>query len=202
MIWKSILTFFKVYGPFYGYTLHTSATLMYLSNEWSKLINRKVSIGHSSTRRNLDELKNLLAHVFSPFRIQCEIMINHVPMRTNGTNTQVWSTSSSPGFLNADRGDLLIRGLLLGITWFHYGHSHNNVDSKSYKSLLPNNALERMRKRGKWSIANPVRANVAISHPSQYWRTKCSVFKPEHFSRGLQKYCRRTGEALLKIKGV
>jgi len=57
-----------------------------------------------------DELRDLLAHVFSPSRIRCEPMINPAPMRANGTKTHVPSASSSSGFLNSDRGDLLIRG--------------------------------------------------------------------------------------------
>ena len=50
-----------------------------------------------------DELRHLLAHVFSPPRIRCEPMINPAPMRANGTKTHVSSASSV--FLNADRGD-------------------------------------------------------------------------------------------------
>jgi len=40
-----------------------------------------------------DELRDLLAHVFSPSRIRCEPMINPAPMRANGTKTQVPSAS-------------------------------------------------------------------------------------------------------------
>ena len=36
-----------------------------------------------------DELRDLLAHVFSPSRIRCEPMINPAPMRANGTKTHV-----------------------------------------------------------------------------------------------------------------
>jgi len=57
-----------------------------------------------------DELRDLLAHVFTPSRIRCESMINPAPMRANGTKTHVPSASSSSDFLNADRGDILIRG--------------------------------------------------------------------------------------------
>jgi len=62
-----------------------------------------------------DELRDLLAHVFSPSRIRCEPVINTVSMRANGTKTHVSSASSSSDFLNADRGDLLIRGFWGGI---------------------------------------------------------------------------------------
>jgi len=57
-----------------------------------------------------DELRNLPAHVFSPFRTRCEPMMKPATMRTNGTKTHMPSTSSSSSFLNADRGDLLVRG--------------------------------------------------------------------------------------------
>jgi len=43
-------------------------------------------------------------------------MINPAPMRANGTKTHVPSASFSSGFLNADRGDLLIRGFWEGST--------------------------------------------------------------------------------------
>jgi len=68
--------------------------------------------GGSDTDRHdeiRDELRDLLAHVFSPSRIRCEPMINPVLMRANCTKAYVPSTFSSPDFLNADRGDLLIR---------------------------------------------------------------------------------------------
>ena len=41
-----------------------------------------------------DELRDLLAHVFSPSRIRCEPMINPAPMRANGTKTHVPSIGS------------------------------------------------------------------------------------------------------------
>jgi len=49
-----------------------------------------------------DELRDLLAHVFSPSRIRCEPMINPAPMRANG----VPSASSSSDFLNTDFANL------------------------------------------------------------------------------------------------
>jgi len=57
-----------------------------------------------------DEIRDLLAHAFSPSRIRCEPMINPAPMRTNGTKTRLPSASSSSDFLNADHGGLLVRG--------------------------------------------------------------------------------------------
>jgi len=57
-----------------------------------------------------DELRDLLAHVFSRSHIRCEPMINPAPMRANGNKTYMPSASSSSDFLNADRADLLIRG--------------------------------------------------------------------------------------------
>ena len=58
----------------------------------------------------LDELRDLLAHVFSPSRIRYEPMINSAPMRANGTKAHAPRAASSSNFLNADRGDLLICG--------------------------------------------------------------------------------------------
>jgi len=49
-----------------------------------------------------DELRDLLAHVFSLSRIRCELMINPAPMRANGTKTHMPSATSSSDFLNAD----------------------------------------------------------------------------------------------------
>jgi len=66
-----------------------------------------VTARHDESR---DELKDLLAYVFSPSRIRCDPMINPSPMRANGTKTHMPSASSSSDFLNADRGDLLVRG--------------------------------------------------------------------------------------------
>ena len=54
-----------------------------------------VTIRHNEIR---DELRDLLAHVFSPSRIRCDPMINHAPMRANGTKTHVPSTFSSSIF--------------------------------------------------------------------------------------------------------
>jgi len=43
----------------------------------------------------------------------------------------------------------------------------------------PRRRWDDKRKRRKRNIANPVRTNVAISRSSWYWRTECSVLKPE-----------------------
>jgi len=93
-----------------------------------------------------DEFRDLLAHVFSPSRIRCEPMINPAPMRANGTKTHVPSASSSSGFLNADRGDLLICGFWEGSTDTIIDIRVTNLESKSYKNLPPKNALERQEK--------------------------------------------------------
>jgi len=69
-------------------------------------------------------------------------MINPAPMRANGTKTHVPSASSSSDFLNADRGDLLIRGFWEGSTDTIIGVRVTNLDSKSYKNLPPKKALE------------------------------------------------------------
>jgi len=60
-------------------------------------------------------------------------MINPAPMRANGTKTHVPSSSSSSGFLNADRGDLLIRGFWEGSTDTIIDVRVTNLDSKSCK---------------------------------------------------------------------
>jgi len=99
-------------------------------------------------------------------------MINPAPMRANGTKTHLPSASSSSDFLNADRGDLLIRGFLEESTDTIIDVRVTNLDSKSHKNLPPKNDKRKRRKR---NIANPVRTNVAISHPSWYQQTECSV---------------------------
>ena len=53
-----------------------------------------------------DELRDLLAHVFSRSHIRCEPMINPAPMRANGNKTYMPSASSSSDFLNVS--DLLV----------------------------------------------------------------------------------------------
>ena len=63
-------------------------------------------------------------------------MINPAPMRANGTKTHVPSVSSSSGFLNADRGDLLIRGFWEGSTDTIIDVRVTNLDSKSYKKKI------------------------------------------------------------------
>jgi len=73
-----------------------------------------VTARHDNIR---DELRDLLAHVLSPSRIRCEPMINPAPMRANGTKAYVPSAPSFSDILNADGGDLLIRGFREG---YHY----------------------------------------------------------------------------------
>jgi len=58
-------------------------------------------------------------------------MINPAPMPANGTKTHVPSASSSSGFLNADRGDILIRGFWEGSTDTIIDVRVTNLDSKS-----------------------------------------------------------------------
>jgi len=69
--------------------------------------------------------------------------------RANGTKTHVPSTSSSSDFLNADRGDLFIRGFSEGSTDTIIDVRVTNLDSKSYKNLQPKKALERQEKEKK-----------------------------------------------------
>jgi len=102
-----------------------------------------------------DELRDLLTHVFSPSRIRCEPMINPAPMRANGTKTHVPSASSSSDFLNADRGDLLIRGFWEGSTDTIIDVRVTNLDSKSYKNLSPKKALKRQEKEKKKKNCKP-----------------------------------------------
>ena len=62
-----------------------------------------VIVRHDDIR---DELRYLIAHVFSSSLIQSEPMISPALMRANATKTHVPSKSSSSDFLNADCGDL------------------------------------------------------------------------------------------------
>jgi len=73
-------------------------------------------------------------------------MINPAPMRANGTKTHVPSASSSSDFLNADRGDLLIRGFWEGSTDTIIDVRVTNLDRKSYKNFPPKKALKRQEK--------------------------------------------------------
>ena len=70
-------------------------------------------------------------------------MINPGPMRANGTKTHVPCASSSSDSLNADRGDLLVRGFWEKSTDTIIDVRVTNLDSKSYKNLSPKKALER-----------------------------------------------------------
>ena len=63
-----------------------------------------------------DVRRDLLAYMFSPSRIRCESMMSPVLMRANDTKMHIISALSSSDFLNADRGDLLIRGFWEGST--------------------------------------------------------------------------------------
>jgi len=69
--------------------------------------------------------------------------INPAPMRANGTKAHVPSASISSDFLNADRGDLLIRSFWEGSTNTIIDVRVTNLDSKSYRNLPPKKALER-----------------------------------------------------------
>jgi len=122
-------------------------------------------------------------------------MINPAPMRANGTKTHVPSASSSSDFLNADHGDLLIRGFWEESTDTIIDVRVTNLDSKSYKNLPPKRLSNDKKKRRKRNIANPVRTNVAISHPSWYQRTECSALKLEHVSKGLQSCLQKNGRS-------
>jgi len=82
-------------------------------------------------------------------------MINPAPMRANGAKTNVPSTSSSSDFLNADRGDLLIRGFWEGSTDTIIDVRVTNLDSKSYKNLPSKKALERQEKEKKKKHCKP-----------------------------------------------
>ena len=82
-------------------------------------------------------------------------MINPAPMRANGTKTHVPSASSSSDFLNANRGDLLIRGFWEGSTDTIIDARAANLESKSYKNLPPKKALERQEKEKKKKYCKP-----------------------------------------------
>jgi len=122
-------------------------------------------------------------------------MINPAPMRVNGTKTHVPSASSSFDFLNADRGDLLIRGFWEGSTDTIIDVHVTNLTANFIRICHPRRLWNDKRKRRKTNIANPVRTNVAISHPSWYRRTECSALKPEDISKGLQSCLQKNGRS-------
>jgi len=82
-------------------------------------------------------------------------MINPAPMRANGTKIHAPSASSSSDFLNAHRGDLLIRGFWEGSTDTIIDVHVTNLDSKSYKNVPPKKALERQEKEKKKKYCKP-----------------------------------------------
>jgi len=65
------------------------------------------------------------------------------------------SASSSSDFLNADRGDLLVRGFWEKSTDTITDARVINLDSKSYKNLPPKKALERQEKEKKKKYCKP-----------------------------------------------
>ena len=133
--------------------------------------------------------------MFGPSRIRCEPMINPAPMHANGTKTHVPSTSSSFDFVNADHGDLLIRVFWEGSTHTIIDVRVANLDTNLIGIFHPRRLWDDKRKRRKRNIANPVRTNVAISHPLWYRRMECSALKPEHFSKGLQSCLQKNGRS-------
>jgi len=82
-------------------------------------------------------------------------MMNPAPIRANGTKTHMPSASSLSNFLNADRGDLLIRGFWEGSADTIIDVRMTNLDSKSYKYLPPKKALERQEKEKKKKYCKP-----------------------------------------------
>jgi len=64
------------------------------------------------------------------------------------------SAPSSSDFLNADRGDLLIRGFWEASTTI-IGVRVTNLDSKSYKNLPPKKAVERQEKEKRKRYCKP-----------------------------------------------
>ena len=93
-----------------------------------------------------DELRDPLAHVVSPSRIRYDEFCSDA---CQGTKTHVPSASSSSDFLNADLGDLLIRGFWEGSTDTIIDVRVMNLDSKFYMKLLPNKSLKREEKEKK-----------------------------------------------------
>ena len=65
------------------------------------------------------------------------------------------SASSSSDFLNADRGDLLVRGFWEKSTDTIIDVRVTNLDSKSYKNLPPKKYLERQEKEKKKKYCKP-----------------------------------------------
>jgi len=82
-------------------------------------------------------------------------LIRYLAMVCTKHKTHVPSTSPSSDFLNADRGDLLIRGFWEGSTDTIIDVRVTNLDSKSYKNLPPKKALERQEKEKKKKYCKP-----------------------------------------------
>ncbi len=147
------------------------------------------------------ELRDLLAHVFSPSRIRCEPMINPAPMRANGTKTHVPCASSSSSFLNADRGDLLVRGLCKKSTDTIIDVHVKNLDSKSYKNLSPKKALERQEKEKK-EILQILREPTSPFHTLRGidW-LNVRFWSPSIFQEARKVGCRRMEKPYSTIRG-
>ena len=86
-----------------------------------------------------------------------KLVIAIVELETRFIRTQTcWmNASSSSDSLNADRGDLLVRGFWEKSTDTIIDVRVTNLDSKSYKNLSPKKALERQEKEKKKKYCKP-----------------------------------------------
>jgi len=125
-------------------------------------------------------------------------MINPAPMRANGTKTHVPSASSSSDFLNADRGDLLIRGFWEGSTDTIIDVRVTNLDRKSYKNFPPKKALKRQEKellQTLWEPTSPFHTLRDINGRN------VRLWSPSISQKACKVACRRMGEALFIVRG-
>jgi len=148
-----------------------------------------------------DELRGLLAHVFSPSRIRCEPMINPALMRANGTKTHVLSASSSSDFLNADRGNLLIRDFwrdrLIPLLTFVWRILTANLIRICHQRRLWNDKRKRKKEilQTLWESTSPFHTLRGIDGRN------VRLWSPSISQEACKVACRRTGEALLNSKG-
>ena len=90
-------------------------------------------------------------------------MIDPAPMRASGTKTHVPSASSSSGFLNADRGDLLVRGFWEKSTDTIIDVCVTNLDSNCYE-LATQEGFRTTRERAENEILQTLRVPTSPFH--------------------------------------
>ena len=125
-----------------------------------------------------------------------KLVIAIVELETRFIRTQTcWmNASSSSDSLNADRGDLLVRGFWEKSTDTIIDVSVTNLDSKSYKNLSPKKALERQEKEKKKKYCKP------CENQRRHF-TPFVVSMDGMFEEAYKVACKRMGEALFSCNG-